>query len=476
MEILMFGIRQRTRSPNVAADVPADPVIKAPLALEWINRAKLKIEYKSLSALKPANRNARTHNKKQIAQIAASIRQFGFSNPVLVDGEGRIVAGHGRVEAAKSIGMADVPTICLDHLNPTERRAYLLADNRLAELAGWDHEILAIELGELATLELDFDLEITGFESADFDRILEGGRSQLDPTERPEDLEPRGPAVSRKGDLWLLGDHRLLCADARDPSSYSDLLNGKKAQMVFTDPPYNVPITGHVGGLGKIRHPDFAMASGEMSPAEFTGFLTKVLGNLAVASTDGSIHYVCMDWRHIEELLSAGNAAYTELKNLCVWNKDNGGMGAFYRSKHELIFVFKNGKAAHINNFGLGEKGRYRTNVWDYAGTNTLRPDRMDELAMHPTVKPVALVADAIKDCSKRGGIVLDAFGGSGTTLLAAERTGRHGYLLELDPAYVDVTIRRWQAKTGGKALNQKLQAAFDELELGRACPDATEA
>jgi hypothetical protein len=471
----MLRPRLRTRNSIVEAHSSTTANHTAP-QLVWADRAAIHIEYRSPTSLTPASRNARTHTKKQIAQIAASIRQFGFVNPILVDTEGAIVAGHGRVEAAKSLGMPAVPTIRLGHLSAAERRSYIIADNRLAELAGWDHEILAIELGELATLELDFDIEITGFESADFDRILEAGRSQPEPTEPPEDIEPRGPAVSCKGDLWLLGNHRLLCADARDPVSYSTLLDGKKAQMVFTDPPYNVPITGHVSGLGKVQHREFAMASGEMSPVEFTEFLTKVLGNLAAASADGSIHYVCMDWRHIQEVLTAGNAAYTELKNLCVWNKDNGGMGAFYRSKHELIFVFKNGKAVHINNFGLGEKGRYRTNVWDYAGANTLHPDRMDELAMHPTVKPVAMVVDAIKDCSKRGGIVLDAFGGSGTTLMAAERTGRHGYLLELDPAYVDVTIRRWQAKTGGKALNQKLQAAFDELEVGRACPDATEA
>jgi DNA modification methylase len=471
----MFGPRLRTRNSVVEANGPTTENSVSP-KLEAIDRATLTIEYRPPASLIQASRNARTHTRKQIAQIGASIRQFGFVNPVLIDADGAIVAGHGRVEAAKSLGVAAIPTIRLDHLSAAERRAYLIADNRLAELAGWDREILAIELKELAAFEIEFDLEITGFEGADIDRILEVGQPQAEPIEPPEDLKPRGPAVCRKGDLWHLGDHRLLCADARDPSSYATLLDGKKAQMVFTDSPYNVPIAGHVSGLGKVQHREFAMASGEMSSAEFTEFLTRVLGNLAAASVDGSIHYVCMDWRHIQEVLSAGNAAYTELKNLCVWNKDNGGMGAFYRSKHELVFVFKNGKAAHINNFGLGEKGRYRTNVWDYAGANTLRPDRMDELAMHPTVKPVAMVADAIKDCSKRGGIVLDAFGGSGTTLMAAERTGRHGYLLELDPAYVDVTIRRWQAKTDRKALNPKLQATFEELEAERVGPDAKEA
>lgn len=471
----MFGIRTRTRNvPSAASLSPHQGT--DPRELGLLDRAQLKIDYRPPASLKPANRNARTHSKKQIAQIAASIRQFGFVSPVLVDADGAIIAGHGRVAAAKSLGLENVPTIRLDHLSADERRAYLIADNRLAELAGWDAEILPIELGELANLDLSFDIEITGFETVDLDRLLTSGKSKAEPAEAIEDLEPRGNVVSRVGDLWELGGHRVLCADARDPASYEALLDGQKAQMVFTDPPYNVPIAGHVSGLGKVRHREFPMASGEMSASAFTEFLTKVLSNLGAASIDGSIHYVCMDWRHLEELSAAGKAAYTELKNLCVWNKDNGGMGTFYRSKHELVFVFKNGKAAHINNFGLGEKGRYRTNVWDYPGVNTLNPQRADELAMHPTVKPVAMVADAIKDCSNRGGIVLDAFGGSGTTLMAAERTQRLGYLIELDPAYVDVIVRRWQAKAGRLALHAARKATFDEITIERSGSETVEA
>lgn len=470
----MFGTRTRTRNTLTTTSVkaPGDTGVDE---LGWADRATLKIEYRPPISLKPANRNARTHAKKQIAQIVASIRQFGFVNPVLVDSEGAIVAGHGRVEAAKSLGMTTVPTIRLDHLTAEERRAYLIADNRLAELAGWDDATLAIELGELANLDLDFDVELTGFEGAELDRILDIPTQSAPPAEEAEDLEPRSPLISRPGDLWHLGEHRLLCADARDPAAYRTLLGDQQAQMVFTDPPYNVPIDGHVSGLGRVRHREFPMASGEMSQAEFTKFLTDVLGNLATHSVDGAIHFVCMDWRHLQEVLAAGSLAYSELKNLCVWNKDNGGMGAFYRSKHELIFVFKNGKAAHINNFGLGEKGRYRTNVWDYPGANSLRPGRMDELTLHPTVKPVALVADAIKDCSKRDGIVLDAFGGSGTTLIAAERTKRRGYLLELDPGYVDVIIRRWEAMTGQKAVHATLKKSFEAIEAERKGTGAEE-
>ncbi len=278
------------------------------------------------------------------------------------------------------------------------------------------------------------------------------------------ELPADGPVVTRLGDLWQLGKHRLICGDARDPTVYARLLAGATAQMIFTDPPYNVRVNGHVSGLGKVRHDEFAMASGEMSEAEFEAFLVDVLKNLAAVSADGSIHYVCMDWRHMRELLAAGHAAYEELKNLIVWNKDNGGMGSFYRSKHELIFAFKKGKAAHINNFGLGETGRYRTNVWDYGGINSFRADRDVELAMHPTVKPVALVADAIKDCSKRNGVILDAFSGSGTTIMAAEETGRRGYAIELDPHYVDVAVRRWETATGGEACLAGSSMTFAEM------------
>ena len=270
--------------------------------------------------------------------------------------------------------------------------------------------------------------------------------------------------MSRVGDLWLLGDHRLLCGDATKLASYGSLLGGERAQLVFVDPPYNVRIDGHVCGSGSIKHREFEMAAGEMSEAQFTGFLTTVLERLAQHSADGSIHYVCMDWRHIFELLAAGRAAYSELKNLCVWNKDNGGMGSLYRSKHELVLVFKHGSGAHINNVELGRHGRNRTNVWDYAGVNSFGAGRLDDLAMHPTVKPVALVADAIMDCSHRGGIVLDCFGGSGTTLIAAEQTGRHGRLIELDPAYVDVAIRRFAKLTGEKVTQAASGLTFAEI------------
>jgi len=338
----------------------------------------MQIEQTSVRELRPHPNNARTHSRKQIKQIAKSIEAFGFCNPVLVDDSNHIIAGHGRVEAAKLLGIDAVPTCRLSHLHEVERRAYVLADNKLAEQAGWDREVLAIELQGL--IELDVDIELTGFETAEIDLILDEAREASGVASGPEDAAPEplpGPAVSQTGDLWLLGAHRLLCGDARDQAAYDQLLAGAKAELVFTDPPYNVAIDGHVCGLGRVRHREFAMASGEMSEAEFTAFLETVFALLVANTVEGSIHQVCMDWRHAWEMLAAGRMVYSELKNLCVWNKTNAGMGSFYRSKHELVFIWKAGTAQHTNNFELGQHGRHRTNIWDYAGVNTMRAGRM---------------------------------------------------------------------------------------------------
>jgi DNA modification methylase len=429
----------------------------------------LDIRYKAVSSLRPRAGNARTHSAKQLRQIADSIRQFGFINPVLVDAENVIIAGHGRVAAARAIGLETVPTVRLDGLSAAEIRAYVIADNRLAEVAGWDREILAIELQNLAELDLDFDVTITGFEMAEIDVLI--GELATEPDADPADAVPavEGPAVTRPGDLWQIGPHRLICADATEPQSYARLLDGERAQLVFTDPPYNVKIDGHVSGLGITKHREFAVASGEMSEAEFTAFLAKVFANLTAHAADGAIHFVCMDWRHVGEVLAAARGIYADLKNICVWAKSNGGMGSLYRSQHEFVFVFKSGTAPHINNVELGKHGRYRTNVWAYAGANAFGPTRDDDLAMHPTVKPVALVADAILDCSRRRAIVLDAFAGSGTTLVAAHKTGRRGYGIELDPLYCDLIVRRQQDLTGHAAVEAGTGRTFDELATERA-------
>jgi hypothetical protein len=430
---------------------------------------KLTIAYQPTSELTPRSNNPRTHSKKQIAQIANAIRRFGFTNPVLVDDDNGVIAGHGRLEAAKSIGLSEVPTVRLSDLSEAEIRAYVIADNKLAENAGWDRALLGLELQYLTELDIDLDVTVTGFELPEIDLLID----ELSPaqSEDPADAVlavPAGPPVTMPADVWSIGSHRLICGDSTKSETYEALLGEQRAQLVFTDPPYNVRICGHVGGLGAIQHREFAMASGEMSPAEFTAFLKSVFSHLATFSMDGSIHFQCMDWRHVGEILAAGTATYKDLKNICVWAKNNGGMGSLYRSQHELVFVFKSGTATHINNVELGRYGRYRTNVWNYAGVNGFGEDRGD-LNLHPTVKPVAMVADAIKDCSHRKGIVLDAFVGSGTTLIAAERTGRRGYGIEIDAAYCDVTIRRLRAVCGLDAVLEATGQRFAEVEAERA-------
>jgi DNA modification methylase len=434
----------------------------------------MKIEYLLVRELRPYPNNARTHSKRQIRQIANSIQKFGFCNPVLIDDEKQIIAGHGRVEAAKLLGIDALPTCRLSHLSETDKRAYILADNKLAEKAGWDKELLAIELQGL--IELNVEVELTGFEIPEIDLILEEASEAKGSSSGPDDRVPQypsGPVVTQVGDLWLLGNHRLLCGDARDKAAYESLLEGAKAEFAFTDPPYNVAIEHNVSGLGRVRHRDFAMGSGEMKEAEFVAFLETVFQRMAENTIDGAIHQVCMGWRHMWEMLAAGRKVYSELKNLCVWNKTHPGMGSFYRSKHELIFVWKSGTAVHTNNFHLGQHGRHRTNVWDYPNVHALRAGGLQELAMHPTVKPVALVTDAIKDCSRRGALVLDPFCGSGTILLAAERTGRKARAMEIDPAYVDVAVRRWQDYTGKAAVLAASGETFETIEEQRATPPA---
>jgi DNA modification methylase len=429
----------------------------------------LQIEQTPIHALRPHRQNARTHSNRQLRQIANSIRRFGFCNAILVDDDLTILAGHGRVEAATQLGLTSVPTVRLSHLSEADKRAYVIADNRLAEKAGWDRNLLAIELQDL--IDIGFEVELTGFETPEIDLLLEEALEATGLTLAADDQLPEptcDPPTTRQGDLWILGPHRLLCGDARNPACFAHLLAGKMADLMFTDPPYNVRIDGHVSGRGRHRHQEFAMASGEMKEAEFIQFLSATLGLAVQTSRDGALHYVCMDWRHLFELLSAARPLYGHILNLCVWNKDNGGMGSFYRSKHELIPVFKVGSGPHVNNVELGRHGPNRTNVWDHAGVNTFKAGRLDELAMHPTVKPVALVADVLKDASRRSDLVLDPFAGSGTTIIAAQKTGRQARALEIDPSYADVIVRRWQMYTGKPALLETTEKTFEEVSEQR--------
>jgi DNA modification methylase len=401
--------------------------------------------------LKPYKHNARTHSAKQIAQIARSIKEFGFNNPVLIDEDNTIIAGHGRVEAAKKLGLTEIPVVKITHLTEAQKRAYILADNRLAEKAGWDKDILAIELQNLVDIEEGFDISITGFETAEIDLML---YPQTGEEKDYEGLEEQNiPKRAEFGDLWQLGHHRLLCGDSLHKEAYERLLGLEKATIIVTDPPYNVKIDGHVCGKGKTKHKEFAMASGEMSDTEFIIFLKKTCQNMADFSRNGSLHFLFMDWRGAQNILTAGSAVYDELKNIAVWNKLSGGMGSLYRSQHELVFIYKNGTDPHINNIELGAHGRYRTNVWDYPGIFINNRLNKENIKLHPTVKPVGLLADILLDASKPHDIVLDPFGGSGSTLLAAERTGRKARLIEIDPHYCDVILHRSEKISAKKAV-----------------------
>jgi len=409
-----------------------------------LDRLALSITYRAPGDLHPDPRNARTHPKRQIEQITASMKAFGFANPILIDEAAVIIAGHGRLMAAKALGLERVPTITLAGLNDGQKRALRLADNKIALNAGWDLDLLKVELQDLSALEINLDLSLTGFSTGEIDVVLDDGG---DPDDEVIPVVPQTPRT-QSGDIWILGDHRIGCGDGRDPDFLRRVVgDGVQVDAAFLDPPYNVAINGFANSKG--RHREFAMASGEMDEVQFRDFLAATLRACAQVSRDGAVHFVCMDWRHMDDVSSVGREVYGDLLNLCVWNKSNAGMGSLYRSKHELVFVFKVGAAPHLNTVELGKHGRNRTNVWDYASVNSMAGSRREDLALHPTVKPAGMVADAIKDVTRQGDRVLDIFLGSGTTLIACERTGRRFCGLEIDPAYVDVAIDRWCQMTG---------------------------
>lgn len=428
--------------------------------------ARLKIEYRAASSLTPYAHNSRKHPKSQIKNLAKSLQAFGWTNPLLIDGNGGILCGHGRFEAALTLGMTEVPTICLDHLSDADRRAYIIADNALAEQAGWSKKTLASELSGLA--EIGYELELTGFDTLKIDTILGIGDEEESVDDDVHLPDENYRAVSRVGDLWTIGDQKLIVGDARDPAVYERLLDGARVQLTVTDPPYGCVIENNVSGNGAKKHENFVMGAGETSLAEFgMTLLRPALKCIATVSSPGAIAFVCMDWRGAPYLLDAAQGVFHEVKQLIVWAKTNGGQGAFYRSAHELIYAFKVSAGQHINNFKLGEGGRYRTNVWTYAGANVFRAGRMQDLHDHPTVKPKKMIADAILDCSKRGGVVLDPFAGSGTTLCAAAMTGRLGRAIELDPKFADVILRRVQLETDAIAMLDGV--AFEQVVAARS-------
>jgi DNA modification methylase len=410
--------------------------------------------------LRPLGRDTRKHPPGNIRKLETSIEQFGFVLPIVVDEADRVVAGWGLVLAARKLGLGQVPAVTLSGLREAELRTLRLALNRLGEDSSWDMDVLALEFSDILELEGDIDLQISGFEVGEIDGLLDGNGA-ADEHEIPAAHE-NSQVVTRPADIWVLGSHRIVCADARDPVSYKRLLGNEKAQLVFADPPHNVPIPDTVSGVDLVRHGEFATAPGELSPPDFENFLHLSLGQAARHSADGAIHFICADWRYLHELLAATKEIYAEMKSLCVWNKTNAGMGSLYRSKHELVFVFKVGTAPHINNIGLWNRGCSRTNVWDYANQGAPRRSE-NKPSPHLMDKPVALVADAIRDCSDGHGIVLDPFASGGTTIIAAERTDRRARLIEICPRYVDVTVRRWQLLTGGTAVHAATGEPFDQ-------------
>lgn len=452
-------VRVRTRPPAVAAEAEQTN-FALPLP---------PIEMALTSSLIPYSRALRRIGEKHLAAITSSLSTFGFVAPILIDKDNVVVAGHSLLLAAKRLGILRVPVLRITQLSPELIKACRVALNKLSEGGRWDEIELKFEMMELAPIldAHDISVETLGFATAEFDLMLDGS----DGSETNEDQAdpPAKLAATRLDDIWVLGDHRLLCGNALDDDAFVRVMGGKKARLTFCDPPYNLKVDGVISGLGKVKHHEFPMASGEMSRPDFIAFLTRYMVNCAAHSVDGAVHFACMDWRHLLELITAGEAAFDKFLNLVVWNKTNAGMGTMYRSQHELVGVFKSGKAPHTNTFGLGDTGRYRTNVWTVAGANTFRSGREADLSDHPTVKPTTLVMDAIKDVSRRGEIVLDCFCGSGTTILAAEKTGRIGRGIELDPIYVDVAIRRWQKLTGKAAILEGDGRSFADICLARA-------
>lgn len=436
---------------------------------------RIQVEYLNLSEITLDSRNARLHSKRQLRQIGRSIQKFGFNIPVLVDANRRLICGHGRTLAAKDEGIEVIPVIRIEHLTEAEARAFAIADNKLTENSSWDDEALGQTFKELASLDLDFSLDITGFSAAEIDLRIEGFEGADSKDDEADAVPEPAESVAKVGDVFKLGNHILGCCNAVEEASYHAVLADERAAMVFTDPPWNLKVDGCIStGTGKAKHREFVMASGEMAPAQYEAFLRDVTRLMAQFSANGAINQICIDWRHAAEVIAAGKDAYTELKNMCVWVKHNAGMGSFYRSRHELVLVFKVGDAPHRNNIELGRHGRHRSNVWEYPGVTAFgnRIEEGDLLALHPTVKPVKLVADAILDCTARGDIVLDPFSGSGSTLIACERTGRRFRGMDLDPGYVDTAVRRWQTWTGEQAIHVGTGVTFDNLAGWEASHD----
>ena len=422
-----------------------------------------------LDDLSIPKRQLRLHPKSQIKKIAESLEKFGCVAPILVDQHNNVVAGVARIRAARLIGLQTILAVRIEHLTDEEIHLYRIADNRLAEDSDWNSPELKLEFEDL--IVLGQDITITGFDQPETDIILSDGSPAPDRADEIRAVDTDTVPVTRLGDTWQVGAHRIHCGDAQNSAVFSELLGGEEVKAVFTDPPYNVSVASHIGGLGRHKHREFVMASGEMSPELYSAFLKNTVENAVRSAIKGAVLFVCIDWRSSDTLKRAADAIGLEALNLCVWNKTNGTMGSLYRSKHELIWVFRVPGAGHTNNVQLGKHGRNRSNVCDYPGANTPGSDSNRDLALHPTIKPVALIADAIRDVTNRGDIVLDIFGGVGSTLLAAERTGRQARLIELDPCYVDAALHRIREHTGLCIHLKQTGQSFDKVSVERRGP-----
>lgn len=424
------------------------------------------IEMVPHGSIQPNPDRARKPNRKSRRQLASSISRFGLKGAILADRDTKmIVAGNAIWEAAGDLGMNEVPVIWVSFAIEADRRAFILAHNKLAESSSWDTKIVEQELKFL--FDKGYDFEITGFTTNDLDYSFVTAPDRLN---APVEPNSNARAVSRIGDLWMVGLHRIYCGDSLEPSSYDAVLGGKLADMVFSDPPYGVAVNGHVSTTG--RHREFAMMSGKQTPAELTAFFRRIFRNCTQASRTASIHFQCIDWRHVREMIDAADGIYSEFKNICVWDKGVGSLGSMYRSQHEFVLVFKSGRGRHVRNFATGTNGRYRTNIWSYSGQATFGKGRDEALAAHPTPKSVEMVIDAIRDCSNPGDLILDPFCGSATTAAAAHHTGRRCATVEIDPLYVDSALQRLSALVGEPAIHADGRS-FEQVAADRAREEA---
>lgn len=430
----------------------------------------LRVEYLPIDALQPADRRVRKSTASQNAKVELSLRQFGVCSPILIDGDRRIVHGHVVWETARRLGLETIPAVRIGHLNQAERRALAIALNRLGETGEWDVEALKVEFDEL--IELEVDVIATGFDLAEVDALLlEDDADEPEADDVPMVSESQ---VSQLGDLWLMGEHRLLQGDARDREVYARLITeGQGVRLALTDVPFNVPIRGHC--TGQAHHREFAIAHGELSREEFDAFNKDWMRPASSVLVDGGLLATFIDWRSVDLILSAGRELGLDLLNIVVWAKSNAGQGSLWRSQHEMLPVFKKGGAPHVNHVELGRWGRYRSNVWTYPGASTLGSDAREGLAVHPTVKPRALLEDALLDITNRGDVVLDCFLGSGSTLLAAEATGRVCRAIEIDGRYCDVALARWQQMTGREAILEETGETHAEVARRRGAGSQTD-